>query len=163
MYHPKKGVHWATSDNEIDFLESDELDADEQPSGCDELYAAVALNDSALVKKLLAEGHDINNVGLTALPPLFDAVNRFHSGIVDRLLKLGADPNLKCGAIADRLLKLAGDPNLSCGTTRTVLEHAKNLRAMISDEFAATASLVLRPKVKQINKIIKLLEAAGAK
>lgn len=97
VYHPKTGAQWATHDGLDELIESDEPvdDAEELP-GNQELVEAVLEGNEEAIKRLLAQGHDINDVGeVDPYPPLCAAVERLEVDLVKRLLAIGADPGLK--------------------------------------------------------------------
>jgi uncharacterized protein len=63
------------------------------PNPTDDLIDAVAVKDLEMVKKLVAEGVDINQPTSSGNLALFEALNEKNSQILDYLLEQGADVN----------------------------------------------------------------------
>jgi hypothetical protein len=161
VYHrDKPAAEWATADTVYDLLESDEPVDDEDlapPPGNQELFDAVLANDEDRVRELIAQGHDINDVGEDPFPPLCYAIEteELDVDLVKRLLAIGADPNIKdyenktALRRAKSMLKIFAPKK---GLLGAMMGFARQANPSQFDGYRARAE-----------EIVRLLEAAGAK
>ncbi|HEY8503922.1 MAG TPA: hypothetical protein VIL46_05030 [Gemmataceae bacterium] len=160
VYHPSRGAEWTTADGLYDLLDAEgggDEDEGEVP-GNQELFDALMRGDDRRVRELVAQGHDINDVGEDdPYPPLCAAVEQADVGLVRRLLAIGADPNLKDFENqtplqrARRMLK-----------DLTPKKGDKLMEAMMAMARKANPGVFEDHRAK-LEEIVRLLEAAGAK
>ena len=86
------------------------------PHDITELCGAASRGDIAKIDRLIADGAPVNGVDATGQQPLFRAIKSGRADVVERLLKLGADPNTRTrsmtGSSALALAAAKGDLHL---------------------------------------------------
>lgn len=160
VYHPYlPKAEWATGDSLFDLLESEEpIEEEVAPPANQELVDALLARDEQRVQQLLAQGHDINDVGVKdPYPPLCLAVEQLDVELVKRLLALGADPNLKdfenkTALKRARLLVRTFIPAQGDKLMQAMLAMVQQEKSPVLADYAARAK-----------EIVRVLEAAGAR
>jgi hypothetical protein len=146
VYHPAAGTHWTSNPHETITEADPEEVAEPEPTLGDRLAEAALSARSDAVKRLQAQGADINDLSPGAYPPLYYAVANAKVELVKRLLELGADPNKRGGE------------------KRSVLSEAnealRDFRWAVKQGFATRG---VANEIARYEEIVRLLKEAGAR